>query len=129
MYICRKKSIASPPVTSHGEVISELIGRFTGHPTERHSVAYVVLPPGKSTLRHYHPTAEESYYLLCGQGEISIGDERTAARQGDIVLIPPMQPHKLTNTNTDQLEFLVICVPAWESTNTVWLEGPDARKI
>jgi mannose-6-phosphate isomerase-like protein (cupin superfamily) len=122
MHIYSKDQASSPVLTDHGEIIYELLGRNFEQSTEIHSVAYVVLPPGKSSLLHYHPEAEESYYLLQGNARILVGEEESQLTTGQIVLIPPRKPHKITNIGEGDLEFLAICVPAWEPENTVLLE-------
>lgn len=122
MHIYHKKDIHSPAVTEHGEIIYELIGRAVGETTERHSVAYVTIPPGKSSLLHYHPEAEESYFILKGQARMILGDEEAIVGRGQIILIQPTKPHKIINIGEEDLEFLAICVPAWEPTNTAWRE-------
>jgi mannose-6-phosphate isomerase-like protein (cupin superfamily) len=121
MHIYHKKDVHLPLVTD-GEIIYELIGRGVGETTERHSVAIVVIPPGKSSLLHYHPEAEESYFILRGQARMTLGDEEAIVRSGQIVLVPPPKPHKIINIGEEDLEFLAFCVPAWEPTNTDWLE-------
>jgi mannose-6-phosphate isomerase-like protein (cupin superfamily) len=118
----RKKADAEPIVTSSGEIIYELVGRRVGQITERHSGAHVVIPPGKSSRLHYHPEAEESYFILKGRGRLRIGGEESEVSAGQMILIPPPQPHKIINTASEDLELLAICVPAWEPSNTVWLE-------
>ena len=65
--------------------------------------------------------------MLQGQGRIVVGDDEAILGPGEIVLIPPGKPHKFSNISTNPLEFLVVCVPAWEPTNTVWLEGSDVK--
>jgi len=125
MHIFHKKDVDSPLVTEHGEIIYELIGREVGEATDRHSVAVVVIPPGKASLRHYHPETEESYFILKGQARMILDDEEAALAPGQAVLIQPPKPHKIINIGETDLEFLAICVPAWEPTNTVWLEGPN----
>lgn len=122
MHIFSKAQVASPMLTEHGEIIYELLGRNFPEMTDLHSVAYVVLPQDKSSLLHYHPIAEESYFILKGIARIRIGEEESTVSAGQIVLIPPQRPHKIINTGESELEFLAICVPAWEPGNTVWLE-------
>jgi mannose-6-phosphate isomerase-like protein (cupin superfamily) len=113
----------SPITTPHGELIRELIGRTaTKGFAPRHSVAHIVLPPGKSSLLHYHPEAEESYYILSGRARVLIGEEEVVMVAGTAVLIPAPQPHKITNIGSEVLTFLAICVPAWEPDNSVFLE-------
>lgn len=122
MHIYHKKDVPSPLVTEQGEVIYELIGRRVGEKTERHSVAIVIIPPGKSTRLHYHPETEESCFILRGQARIILGDEEAIVRPEQIVLIQAPKPHKIINIGEEDLEFLAFCVPAWEPTNTDWLE-------
>ncbi len=122
MHIFSKDQVSSPIATSHGEVIFELLGRDFDEKTENHSVAYVIIPPQKSSLLHYHPEAEESYYILQGLARITIGEEEAEISPGQIVLIPPNKPHKIFNIGDDDLEFLATCIPAWEPTNSVMLE-------
>jgi mannose-6-phosphate isomerase-like protein (cupin superfamily) len=97
-----------------------------GESTDNHSVAQVDIAPGKASIRHFHPKATESYYVLKGSAKIEIGNETAVLKPGQIVLIPPPQPHEIFNIGSADLVFLVICVPAWEPTNTVWLEDPGA---
>jgi mannose-6-phosphate isomerase-like protein (cupin superfamily) len=113
----------APPLTSaHGEIIYELIGTGIGDSTDLHSMAYIVIPPGKSSLLHYHPIAEESYYFLKGEGKLLIENKETIVSPGQAVLIQPTKKHKIFSIGKADLEFLAFCVPAWEPTNTVFLE-------
>ena len=110
----------APVASAHGETVYELLGRAAG---ARHSVAYVTIPPGKASLRHYHPEAEESYYILQGEARMLLGEEEASLSAGQIVYVPPLQPHRIVSTGTADLVFLAICAPAWEPGNSVFLEG------
>jgi mannose-6-phosphate isomerase-like protein (cupin superfamily) len=120
MHILSKDKV-SPFVSEHGEIIYELIGRAAGESTERHSIAYIIIPPGKASLLHYHPYAEESYYILEGKGHVLLGDEETVVVAGQAILIPAPKPHRITNIGETDLAFLAFCVPAWEPDNTEFL--------
>jgi mannose-6-phosphate isomerase-like protein (cupin superfamily) len=122
MHVFDSSKTPDPIVTPHGETIYEIVGRTVGDPTANHSVAYVIIAPGKSSVRHFHPKAEESFYILKGRAKIDVGDETNFLEAGQIVLIPSPKPHKIYNIASDPLEFLAVCVPAWEPSNTVWLE-------
>ncbi len=122
MQVIHRDDVTTPFVTDHGEVVYELIGRAAEVSTERHSLAYVVIPPGKSSLGHLHPQAEESYYILKGQARMALGEEEAIVGPGQAILISPSCEHKITNVGQENLELLAICVPAWEPTNSVWLE-------
>jgi mannose-6-phosphate isomerase-like protein (cupin superfamily) len=109
-------------LTASGELIYELVGRTLPGSGGRHSMAHVVVPPGKSSRRHYHPEAEESYYVMQGRGLIQIDNEESILSPGDAVLIPAQSAHKVFNRGDEDLVLIVVCVPAWEPSNTVWLE-------
>jgi mannose-6-phosphate isomerase-like protein (cupin superfamily) len=102
-----------------GEIIYELIGRGLAESTDRHSVAYVVIHPGKASARHYHPEAEESYYILKGRASISLDSEVDVLVEGEAILIEKGKKHQITNVGDGDLEFIAFCVPAWEKANTV----------
>ena len=116
-----------PLISEHGEIIHELIGRGGGQVTDLHSVAHVILPPGKASLSHVHPVAEESYYFLRGKGKLQIEDEEAMVLPGQAVLIPPKKRHKIVNIGETDLEFIAVCVPAWEPTNSEYLESFSAE--
>ncbi len=118
-----------PFATDHGEIIQELIGRGAGNATsQRHSIALITMPPGKASLLHYHPQAEESYLILEGEGHLQLGQEEGEVAAGDAILIPATMHHKISNRGDQDLVFLAVCVPAWEANNSVYLEGPEAVK-
>jgi mannose-6-phosphate isomerase-like protein (cupin superfamily) len=122
VHILSRDSV-TPIDTEHGEVIYELIGRTIGEePTQRHSVAYVVIPPGKSSLLHRHPAAEESYYILRGQARVLLGNEEASVAPGAAILIPSRTAHQIINVGNEDLEFIAFCVPAWELNNSDFLE-------
>ena len=85
-------------------------------------MAHLLIPPGKASLLPYHPEAEESYYIVSGKAHILIGEQESTISAGQIVLIPPKNLHQIRNIGEDDLEFLAICVPAWEPSNTVLAE-------
>ena len=122
MHINRSDNVpafASP----HGEVVYELIGNKAGG-SNRHSLAQIVLPPGKASRKHYHPEAEESYYILSGHGKVKLGDESQNLTAGDTIMIPTGIVHQIFNTSTgnELLIFLAICQPAWTPDNSVYLD-------
>jgi len=123
MHILSKDQVTTPFDSGKGEVVFELLGRNFPSTTENHSVAYVVIAPGKSSRLHLHPVAEESYYILRGEAQIRVGDEECALTPGQVVLIPPGKVHQIENQSNGPLEFLAICIPAWEPGNSDYLVG------
>lgn len=122
MLISRKDQVKEPFMDEGGERIFELIGRpkNLGGAT-RHSFGHVVLPSKASSRPHYHPFAEETYYILKGDGRMIVNGKDKKVRPGDAIFISPREIHQISASATEDLEYLVICAPAWEPTNSVLL--------
>ena len=111
MHIARRDQI-EPLVADHGEIIRELAGP-SGSPLTRHSLAEVVLPPGKASVPHYHPEVEEVYYLLQGEAEMEVDGQVEMVGPGDVVVIPPGSTHHIRNLGDSEVVLVVTCAPAW----------------
>ena len=69
-------------------------------------LAYGVLKPGKVAELHTDPY-EEIYYLLQGQGTITVGDEQQKVTAGDAIWLPYGLPHSLVNDGDEDCIILV----------------------
>lgn len=114
-----------PFVTADGSEIRELAG-VPSKNAENQSLAEATVPPGRDTIEHYHRRTEEIYLFTAGAGQMRLGDEETAVRAGDCVVIPPGVRHKLWNTGAEPLVLLCCCAPAYSHEDTVLLEDPPS---
>jgi mannose-6-phosphate isomerase-like protein (cupin superfamily) len=117
------KNLAEVPafITKDGSEIRELLAHRNS--AIRHqSLAEARLPAGASTREHYHPRAEEIYYITHGTGRMRMEGEMRDVNPGDAVGIPPGRRHKLWNTGTETLRLLCCCVPAYEPGDTIITE-------
>jgi mannose-6-phosphate isomerase-like protein (cupin superfamily) len=57
---------------------------------------------------HYHTRTDEIYYVLDGQGTMTLDDEEIELHQGVAVYVPRGIKHKATG----KLKVLVVCIPA-----------------
>jgi mannose-6-phosphate isomerase-like protein (cupin superfamily) len=123
LLLTRKEKIESPFVSKSGERVYEMIGRPTrlGGAT-KHSFGYAVIGPNCSSQLHYHPEAEETYYITKGSGRMVINGTEYKVRPGDAILISPPEKHQIFCEGDDDLEFIVVCAPAWEPSNSVYPE-------
>lgn len=75
-------------------------------------VDHVVLPPGASIGPHLHHELAEFYYVMAGQGSVTVrnrGESETASIQtGDAIPLRLGEIHSFANTGTAPLEFLVV---------------------
>lgn len=111
----------APFTTKDGSEIRELLAHRNS--AIRHqSLAEARLPVGASTQEHFHPRAEEIYYITHGTGRMRIASETRDVKPGDAIAIPPGQRHKLWNTGTETLRLLCCCAPAYEHSDTIITE-------
>lgn len=68
--------------------------------------------PGAYVQEHVHKVQEQIYYVLEGEGVLTLGKERHLMRPHDYVYVPPGVRHSFTNTGTAGLVFLVATTPA-----------------
>ena len=97
--------------TRHGSEIRPLIDRTTSS-IQQCSLAEEVLPVGAVIGRHHHLLTEEIYYILRGEGLMTVGDETSEVVSGDAVFIPRGQMHALENTGSEPLTMMLVCGPA-----------------
>ena len=79
------------------------------------SIAHARVQAGITTRWHRLHGVTERYVILEGQGLVEIGGcPAHEVKTGDVVLIPPLCPQRITNTGIDDLIFLAICSPRFE---------------
>jgi mannose-6-phosphate isomerase-like protein (cupin superfamily) len=109
-------------ITKDGSEIRELLAHRNSA-IRNQSLAEARLPVGGSTQEHFHPRAEEIYFITHGSGKIRIAGETREVRAGDAIAIPPGQRHKLWNTGQEILRLLCCCAPAYEHNDTIITES------
>jgi quercetin dioxygenase-like cupin family protein len=77
------------------------INRFTG--ADHTAVVYFEVQPGDYLPTHTD-SAEEVLYIVAGEGEAHLGDERTRVQAGDLAVIPAMVPHGIANAGDEALK-------------------------
>ena len=83
------------------------------------SIAHAIVHPGETTLPHTLQKSTEIYFILEGSGVITIDQESSPVRPGDIVLIPTGAVQNISNTGTCDLVFLCIVSPKWQAHDEV----------
>ncbi len=77
----------------------------------------VKVPPGSGHDFHRHPEMHEIIYILSGQAEQWVEDEKQQLGPGDAVYIDTNVVHAIFNTGDQELSFLAILSPSagWEA--------------
>jgi len=87
---------------------------LAGHARRIIAIFDTALPSGQAIQPHYHPDAEELYYILSGKGLMHIENEKREVETGDVVYIPPMKAHSLQNTSSTPVRFITLTVNAYK---------------
>ena len=70
------------------------------------------LAPGRRIEPHIDPM-EEIYFIMNGEGEMGVDEEKRHVVPGDAIWIPTGSSHGLANTGNEDLVILVIASPVW----------------
>lgn len=71
-----------------------------------------VVKPGQEVTRHTHPTGDDFWYCVQGQGLFfpQVGQE-VAVQQGDMIISPKGTCHGLKNTGSEDFIFVSVVGP------------------
>ena len=86
-----------------------------------YSLALAKVKPGQSTKKHSLKSSEV-YFILKGQGLMTIDNEQAEVKEGQAIYIPPNASQCIKNTGQTGLEFLCIVEPAWKPEDENVLE-------
>ena len=108
-------------IAGDNTILRELLSPQKEDIAIRYSLAHARLKPGQISLAH-RLESSEVYYILEGQGEMHIDDEKENVSKGQVIYIPPNSIQKIKNTGTVDLTFLCIVDPAWKPEDEEVLE-------
>jgi mannose-6-phosphate isomerase-like protein (cupin superfamily) len=75
--------------------------------------------PGDGPRLHRH-SYDETWVVIDGNIVFQAGEDELEAGPGDIVIVPPLTPHKFTNSGPRQAH--LVCIHANPRFETEWLE-------
>jgi quercetin dioxygenase-like cupin family protein len=112
--ICRAPSIKHQPRSKRyyfnvglGSVC--LSGKDTGG---AYCLLEVSLAPGMGVPRHTHTREDETYFVLAGELEVTVGEKPFVLRPGDTLLAPRDLPHELRNSGNTTNHYLLVFSPS-----------------
>lgn len=73
-------------------------------------VDHLLVPPAASVGNHQHRGVAEFYYVLNGQGTLTVGNESAPIRMGDAIPIHLNEAHGVSNNGSEPLELMIVGV-------------------
>ena len=108
-----------PEFVAQDNAIAREIVSHRNSSVKNQSLAEITILPGTSVLEHYHIKTEEIYYIIRGEGQMSIEGENRIVGVGAAVVILPGQRHKIKNLSKTNLVMLVMCAPGYEDEDQI----------
>ena len=107
----KDKEVLETTYRAHGGGIAQMI-LDQGTLKEIGFFACATLEEGKELEAHVDPM-EEIYFILSGEGEMTVGEETRHVGPGDAIWIPAGDVHRLQNTGEEVCFILVVASNAW----------------
>lgn len=105
------KEVLETTYIAHGGAIAQMV-LDRRNLKEIGFFACATLGKGKEIEAHVDPM-EEIYFIMNGEGEMTVGDESRHVVPGDAIWIPAGSSHSLLNTGQGDCFILVVASPAW----------------
>lgn len=104
---------------THDDILEDPVpmglNEFFSHHEEAHNVpardvilVRATIEPGEGHAFHYHDEREEFLYILEGEIEQWVGQEKRICRAGDVVFVPPGTVHASYNVGEGEAKLLAI---------------------
>jgi mannose-6-phosphate isomerase-like protein (cupin superfamily) len=101
-------------IADDNSILRELLNPPKDNVDVRYSLAHAKVKPGEITYAH-RLKSSEVYYILEGEGEMYIDNQKEKVFAGQAIYIPPNSVQKIKNTGKNDLVFLCIVDPAWRA--------------
>ena len=124
----RGRGAAAPAAAPDAAALSRRVAGPAVFSTTWSYIDHVLVPPGAATPEVRHDALGEAYYVLGGEGTISItaGEPGTArVRAGDAIPVRLGESSRFTNTGSAPFELFVIGVARDAATKTQLLTGAE----
>ncbi len=84
-------------------------GNFiTLNETKEFKIKNIVVYPGSRLSLQRHKRRSEHWYIINGEGEVTIDDRQKKVAQGDSVNIPAGSLHRMESTGKEDLSFIEV---------------------
>lgn len=89
-----------------------LVGGMSPIQATNFAMGNVTLEPNGGQVPWHNQEQEEIYFIVEGEGEMCLGEERRAVKAGQAVYIPSGVFHQLTNTGSTPMRMIYVYGPS-----------------
>ena len=114
-------------VAGDGSLLRQLIHPEKTNVACRYSLCYARVKPGQLTKPH-RLRSTEVYYILEGEGVMTINGDSQPVQPGQTIYIPPLATQHIENTGPSDLLFLCIVDPAWRREDETIVQRHRGRR-
>ena len=100
-----------PQAASHAVFRAEKMGKADLVSADSLFAGLNCFEPGQEHSLHTHAGQDKLYYILEGEGDVTVGGETTRVQPGDLVLAKAEEPHALSNPGPARLVVMVVMAP------------------
>ncbi len=118
----------SKVVAPDSTIIRELLNPQTPDVNITYSLSHGTILKDNKTLRHRLGSSSETYYILAGTARIWVNEEVVEVGPGALVYVPPDAAQYVENIGDADLQYLVICDPAWTRSDVEIIDGMAESK-
>lgn len=84
----------------------------------RANFGVVVLKPGQDFSNHYHNIMEENFFILEGEFEFIVNNQKVICKKGDYIHVEPKETHYLKNISNVTAK-AVFCLAPFQDKDKV----------
>jgi mannose-6-phosphate isomerase-like protein (cupin superfamily) len=125
-------ALLKPVANMHGGTGTVLYRRLLGPTVFLTPWAYIdeiSIPAGASVGSTTEQDMSEAYYVISGEGAITVNGETASIRKGDAVPVDLGQIHSFTQTGSEPLHLLVVGIARDQAAKRAFIDEPETRAL
>jgi mannose-6-phosphate isomerase-like protein (cupin superfamily) len=91
-------------------------------------VDHLLIPPGATVGARTLPNISEIYYVMAGEGTVTVNGESAPIRSGDGIPVDINQSRSFTQTGSEPLEFLIVGVAKDMDSKIAFMNAPPPAR-